>query len=411
MARAAASSSSSSTRPTHTRKKRPRPSSLLLAALLPITITGRGTHYPLGVCDANCMLSPLPCPGQTCGPLSPTACNRYLAPTTDPGSDARPWTYCTNDFAAPCTDDRLGCPRCALRQIAARACTPAHRCTPRYDRGYVVVRSAEANAQTPPGQLCFTDSHYLLVPTRPCVGVESPDPQCAGRPAEKYWGYAWDEALARGFGAADGALAGLPWGVLLNPKNARSQHQAHFRFAPFKPNATDDSPCNDVIFNFLQQQAFSTDIKQPTFTWGERAALFVSVFVPIPERQQQPIDGRAIATRVRPFKRAAALAKAAMPLTMYGVQITPFQQPVATNPTKRGFAAAAAAGWGGNVNVTGVVVTAFFNVRCTVLMDATVTDVSPENCQGVCAVWGVNSVSAAGAVDPGSDEALFGLFE
>lgn len=353
------------TRPT-ARKKRPRTFlhrvattvtsvtaalPLLLAALPPLATAARGSHYPTGVCDRNCTIDPLPCLGQTCGPLSPTACNRYLAPTTDPESDARPWTYCTFDFNTPCADDRLGCPRCALRQIAINLCTPAQRCVPNPDKGYAVMRAVEDNAETGPGEACFTTNHFMLVPYRPCTGVESPDPECTGRPAEKYWGHAWDEARARGFGVPDGPFAGLPWGVLLNPKNARSQHHAHFRFAPLKTNLSDSAPSNAVVPNFLAQPVISTDIKRPTFTWGERAALFVSVFVPIPEKQQ-PIDGRAIATRVRPFKRAAAVAKAAMPLTMYGILVTPAQQPVVLNKPRRGSKA-------GGTNATGVVVTAF----------------------------------------------------
>ena len=53
----------------------------------------------------------------------------------------------------------------------------------------------EDTPETGPGEACFTDDHFMLIPTRPCTGVESPDPKCAGREGEWYWGYAWDEVL------------------------------------------------------------------------------------------------------------------------------------------------------------------------------------------------------------------------
>jgi hypothetical protein len=147
--------------------------------------------------------------------------------------------------------------------------------------------------------------------------------------------------------------------------------------------------------------------------------LFVSVFVPV----AGPIDAHAIATRVRPFKRAAIIAKAAMPLTMHGIMVTPFQQAVIPKTHRRGKGAAskksgATIGLGGfTQNATGVVITAFFNVRTSVLLDSTVSDTSPGNCESACAIWGAASATAAAALaaeaapaDPESDMALFGLF-
>jgi hypothetical protein len=218
-------------------------------------------------------------------------------------------------------------------------------------------------------------------------------------------------------------------GILLNPKNARSQHQAHFRFAPLKTNITENG--NAVMPNFVAQRAFSTDAKHPTFTWGERSALFASVFVPTGGNNNGGgsgggIDARTIATKVRPFKRAAAVARAAMPRVMYGVLITPFQQQQQQQQQQQKEELTAARGQRRRQrregNVTGVVVTAFFNVRGTVLMDETVSDISPENCQGPCAIWGTTAVGGSSsssssaatmgaAVDPKSDANLFGLFD
>jgi hypothetical protein len=158
-------------------------------------------HYPTGTCVANCTLDPQPCPGQTCGPLSTTACNRYLVPTSDPAADVPSWTYCMLNFPATCTDDHLGCPRCALRYIATRRCDYSQRCTPAYQDGYAILRSSETTPAAGPGLMCFTDNQYMIVPTRPCTGMESPDPKCTGREGEKYWGYAWEAAFERGFSA------------------------------------------------------------------------------------------------------------------------------------------------------------------------------------------------------------------
>lgn len=89
---------------------------------------------------------------------------------------------------------------------------PAQRCWPHYAKGYVVIRTTEDTEKTGPGEGCFTTNHFMLVPTYPCTGVESPDPKCTGREGERYWGYAWDEALARGFEDPSGPLA-APWYV------------------------------------------------------------------------------------------------------------------------------------------------------------------------------------------------------
>ncbi len=246
----------------------------------------------------------------------------------------------------------------------------------------------------------------MLVPTRPCVSVESRDAKCVGLAGEWYWGYAWDEALARGFGDPNGPFPG-PWCVLgsrflcavrCNAPSVTpspSHTLIHFERTPHPPLPPDthtrnaqghpDEPKECTISapgplsfrapqdqhhrqqhqrgrpQFVAQQAFSTDLKNTTFTWGERSALFASVFVPL----AAPIDGRGIARKLRPFKRAAAIAKAAMPLTMYGILLTPFQQPAAgpkTHARRRGGGGVTTVkegGGGGRQNVTGIVVTAF----------------------------------------------------
>ncbi|KAI9004018.1 hypothetical protein DFJ74DRAFT_694387 [Hyaloraphidium curvatum] len=360
---------------------------LVLAASAAATNAPTNPGYPRGVCDPRCALDPPPCPGRLCA--ASRGCPRYLAPTTDPDSDARPWTYCQPDFDAPCTDARLGCPRCVLRLIATRKCTPAERCEPRPSKGYAVMRSREEDPRSP-GRGCFTRDHFMLVPTRPCTGIESPDPLCAGAQGEKYWGYAFDEARARGFGVPGGAHP-AKWGILLNPKNGRSQHQAHFRFAPLKLANGTGRASNIVVDRFAALAFHSTFPSRPTFTWGQRSALIASAFVTLPSQ-----TGSALASVARPLALAATIARAAMPLTMYGVLVIPQRQG----------------------NASGVVVGAFFNARGSVLLDETVADYSNGNCAGACDVWGTRGGAVAPqrsggppAADPKSDSVLFGLHE
>lgn len=196
--------------------RRPSTSEVLLVLLVlaPPLITQAASHYPMGVCVTNCGLSPDPCPGQTCPPISPKTCNRYLVPANDPEGDGRSRTYCFPNFNAPCTTDRLGCPRCAIMDIALNHCDAAQKCVPHYKEGYVVMRTTEDAPSVGPDISCFTTRHYMVLPTRPCTGVDSRDPKCTGREGEKYWGYSWKEALALGFGDPQTGLSSTPWYVL-----------------------------------------------------------------------------------------------------------------------------------------------------------------------------------------------------
>jgi len=71
----------------------------------------------------------------------------------------------------------------------------------------------------------------------------------------------------------------ITWGVLLNAKNSRSQHQAHFRTSRLAEAEKDPlQPRNLVVDAFRQQSKFSTNWRHPTITWEERVAMFASIF-------------------------------------------------------------------------------------------------------------------------------------
>ena len=366
---------------------------------------GRVPYPDNNVCERDCTLNPQPCPGQTCpGPKKMDTCNRYLMPTTDPLGPGRPFTYCMYDFDAPCTDDRLGCPRCALRYIAVRKCDFATERCVRPSKDYVVFPSREGNETI---GFCYTDNQVMVVPTRPCTGIESPDPKCTGRQGEKYWAYAWKTAMERGLSPSGPTRA--QWAVALSAMNGRSQHQAHFRVAP-----TIVTP-GQIMERFIAQPALSTDAKNPTFTWGPGSDFFASVFVP-----GDVTSPGTVFRKVRPFQRASVAASAAAPLVAYGILLTPWQQPAAEHQARFGKKARTSSSkWGSGslaANVTGFAVTAFFNYRTSLLLQETVSVFNNETCQPPCGYFvGTSAAAAAVAaaeaptvVDPMSDTALFG---
>ena len=76
----------------------------------------------------------------------------------------------------------------------------------------------------------------MVLPLRPCTGVESADPACTGRAGERIWQVTWDEAVGRGLPplkpsssssptAGGGGGGNATWAMLMNAYNERSQHQ------------------------------------------------------------------------------------------------------------------------------------------------------------------------------------------
>lgn len=345
---------------------------LLLFVVLPsLTLAAPryGVPYPDSVCVHDCLVEPLPCPGQTCPDPTPTACNRYDVPATDPMSDSRPWTYCMPNFHVPCTTDRLGCIRCALMQVALNNCVAQEGCT---DHGsYAVFLSRETNATT--GLKCQTQAHWMLVPKRACVGIESTDLLCTGRKGEAYWAATWATALAKGYDPA----AGNTWGALLNAINSRSQHQIHFRISNFK--GSDERPQrNGVVEAFQQVQTFSTEWRQPTITWGNQSAMFASVFFPA-----NTSDPSMVAKVVRPFYWASKIAKVSMGQNVYGILLTPWAQPSQKSKKKEGLVGSFLASNTATTPTTGFVLTVYFNVRSTVMLSERLAE--PLQCIDGCA--------------------------
>jgi len=66
-------------------------------------------------------------------------------------------------------------------------------------------------------------------------------------------------------------------------------------------------PRNLVVDAFRQQSKFSTNWRQPTITWGERVAMFASIFF-----EGNVRDAQLVAKRVRPFYWASKIAKVSM---------------------------------------------------------------------------------------------------
>ena len=142
---------------------------------------------------------------------------------------------------------------------ATERCDARERCVNQGDYAVFASRETNTNSSAPTfGYLCLCANHWLVVPKRPCTGIESMDTKCI---QEVFWEWAWKAALEKGFDAQD--LNG--WATLLNPVNSRSQHQMHFRVASFQPDEKEIQ--NDVVKTFRNQTVFSTEWKRPTISW------------------------------------------------------------------------------------------------------------------------------------------------
>jgi hypothetical protein len=123
-------------------------------------------------------------------------------------------------------DTQLGCSRCVFLQIARNKCDASERCVLSRQKDYVVIQSKAKDSAK--DQMCFAKDHWLVIPTRACTGVESRDPKCTGKHAEKFWGAAWDVATKqKGFSGEKlvGEKNISSWGIYLNGVTWRSQHQ------------------------------------------------------------------------------------------------------------------------------------------------------------------------------------------
>jgi CDP-diacylglycerol pyrophosphatase len=79
-------------------------------------------------------------------------------------------------------------------------------------------------------------AHFLLIPTRSIVGIESPEVRAAGAP--NYFGAAWGarDALAAALGRPVPAQA---VGMAVNQRRARSQDQLHIHLSCLRPSVYD----------------------------------------------------------------------------------------------------------------------------------------------------------------------------
>jgi len=324
--------------------------------------------YPAGTCRTCDPLTP--CPGQTC---DPAACPSLAYPAS---LATRNFTACLSDFRATCADAaNAGCIGCALwREVTAACANPKQaavapvvgRCVDWGDYALVPAREVLAGVDPPERDLCATATQWLLIPTRPCTGVESADPQCTGSAAERWWAAAWAEAGGLGLYAGQppaGAAASPPtWGVIINPANRRSQHQTHFRIGWL--NAALPPSFGDVMDLWRGTAAFSTDPAAPTVTEPTpgsagpdprnetQAPALASVFVP---------GGILVA---KPWATAAVAAAAAWPAGRpYGVLVAPWEQQEAK----------------------GLVVAAMADLGSTQVLRE---DPGPGDCLGRCFAWG-----------------------
>ena len=88
------------------------------------------------------------------------------------------------DFRANC-EAQAGCAACSLWH-AVRTCgsNPSERCTPQGD--YVLILSKGSPPENR-SLSCFSVNHWMVLPARPCTGVEDPVPACTGQEGERYW--------------------------------------------------------------------------------------------------------------------------------------------------------------------------------------------------------------------------------
>lgn len=319
--------------------------------------------------------------------------------------------------------------RKAPLQVAAKAAAAALAFS--LGEPYAVVPSRERGSAAGQ-QLCLTRAQIMVVPARPCSGVDDDRAECTGSRAEALWEAAWLEALAAGFPSFpyddDSSSNGKPtWGVVVNAANRRSQHQTHLRIAPWSRDAQQLVYFGDILQKWLSTDAFSLDPAKPTLTApnvfplppdpsrpGEtQSPLIATVFVPLSfslsssssDSDNKKSDNLKGMGWARPWSTASIVAAAvdnrtsaatvaakelSVPIRAsfvapfvpgsvygrpYGILVAPWSQKAA---------AAAAAGASAAKISRGFAVAALFDVGSTQLLDEAPTGGS---CFSRCAQW------------------------
>lgn len=209
------------------------------------------------------------------GPCGPAATQPLLSPSLPPlpslpalppspppasppprSDDVRNMTRCVADYNAGC-DEQPGCVGCALWDEVTNSCTvtPFESCTRAANGRYAVLKSRES-PEWDDAALCLTVNHWMVVPTIPCTGIDSPDPRCTGPEGEDFWGFSWDVAMEKGFppSGSNASTPGPDWGIYINSPPRRSQHQMHIRVAALNTGL-------DAVQEFIATAVFSTNAR------------------------------------------------------------------------------------------------------------------------------------------------------
>lgn len=261
--------------------------SMATAAARPATFV---RNYPRGSCPSECTNKPAPGSLATCSDPVKTTCaanDPSVCPTLRYLDSFQPENYCMPRFTASCAHpDNIGCSRtCGLYVAIAyhcvtdayskmigtdgaynASCTYCNMCErgrlgPPNTPNHVLVR-----ARGDTGSIFA--NHYLIMPKRPCSGVESTNPLCTGDAAEGLWGAAYAQATQRlNFTYDDGAPT---WAILINGPNRRGVHQMHIHIAGLDTtrDAPDIQKSDWLLYRLAAANQLSTDPKNPTFIMG-----------------------------------------------------------------------------------------------------------------------------------------------
>lgn len=186
----------------------------LISTILAINIF-TVTSYSLGEC-APCS-TPLSCASNTpaCNTTSTPCSSKHWA---NPAARDTNTLYCVANYTATCAEsENQSYSPCTIYNIIMEQCNAYERCVLSENGRYAVLQEKGRNG-------CYFPGRYMLVPTRPCTGVESSDPLCTGPEGELYWQETWQVATKeKSFPSLYDQNA--TWTMLINPINGRSQQQ------------------------------------------------------------------------------------------------------------------------------------------------------------------------------------------